>query len=76
MIRRCLELFSSVWPASTVALLIALGLSASLPAAAQGWELSAVYGRGVHAYFANQTSQADQLLSEVIEAGSSPSLLP
>ncbi len=34
-------------------------------------ELSAVYGRGVHAYFANQSDQAEQQFTQVIQAGSS-----
>jgi hypothetical protein len=33
-------------------------------------ELSATYGRGVHAYFANQLDLAEQLFSQVIEVGS------
>ncbi len=34
-------------------------------------ELSAIYGRGVHAYFANQSHQAEQHFTQVIQAGSS-----
>ena len=33
-------------------------------------ELSAMYGRGVHAYFANQAAEAEELFSQVINAGS------
>ena len=36
----------------------------------QALQLNDVYGRGIHAYFANQTSQADELFSQVIQAGS------
>ncbi len=32
-------------------------------------EMSATYGRGVHAYFSNRMTQAEQLLSQVIEVG-------
>ena len=32
--------------------------------------VTAVYGRGVHAYFAGRTNQAEQLFTEVIQAGS------
>jgi len=33
-------------------------------------EMSAVYGRGVHAYFSNQMAGAEQLFSQVVGAGS------
>ena len=36
----------------------------------QSSELSLLYGRGVHSYFANQTSQAEQQFTAVIDAGS------
>ncbi len=34
-------------------------------------ELSAIYGRGVHAYFSNQSHQAEQHFTQAIQAGSS-----
>ncbi len=33
-------------------------------------EMSAVYGRGVHAYFANRMARSEQLFSQVVQAGS------
>ncbi len=51
--------------------LLALGFVASVRAQAQNSsELTAAYGRGVHAYFANRTDLAEQFFSRVIEAGS------
>jgi hypothetical protein len=51
--------------------LLALGFVASVRAQAQNSsELTATYGRGVHAYFANRTDLAEQFFSQVIEAGS------
>ena len=43
---------------------------AAAPAGAQSVGMSDVYGRGVHAYFSDQASTADQYLSQVIDAGS------
>ena len=51
--------------------LLALGSMVSDRVQAQNSsELAATYGRGVHAYFANQTDLAEQYFSQVIEAGS------
>lgn len=59
----------TIW---TIALApLALGFVAGDRAQAQNAAaLTATYGRGVHAYFANQVSLAEQLLSQVIDAGS------
>lgn len=53
-------------------LCIAIGFAlAATPALAQSsTALTAVYGRGVHAYFAGNTSAAEQYFTEVIQAGS------
>ena len=50
--------------------LLAAGLLACQSAQAQSSsELAATYGRGIHAYFDNQTSQAEEYFSRVIQAG-------
>ncbi|NOZ40739.1 MAG: hypothetical protein GXP24_11010 [Planctomycetes bacterium] len=55
----------------TSCLALAWSLSVAVPAQAQqGSALSAVYGRGVHAYFAGNMSQAEQLFTQVIQVGS------
>lgn len=53
-------------------LCVAIGFAlAATPASAQSsTALTAVYGRGVHAYFAGNTSAAEQYFTEVIQAGS------
>lgn len=47
---------------------IMVGKSQALPVDTS--EMMATYGRGVHAYFSGQQSQAEQLFSQVIGAGS------
>lgn len=53
-------------------LCVAIGCALAItPASAQSSSaLTAVYGRGVHAYFAGNTSAAEQFFTEVIQAGS------
>jgi len=53
-----------------VVLSIESGLLASKVQAQNSAEMSAVYGRGVHAFFANRMADAEQLFSQVIQAGS------
>jgi len=53
-----------------VALSIACGPLATETQAQDSSEMSAVYGRGVHAYFSNRMAGAEQLFSQVIQAGS------
>jgi hypothetical protein len=52
------------------ALASALVLGAETSRGQSGPDMTAVYGRGIHAYFANRTSQADAYFSQVINAGS------
>lgn len=55
-----------------LACLLSSMLLSPVPAVAQqASALASVYGRGVHAYFAGNTSQAEQYFSQVIDAGSS-----
>jgi hypothetical protein len=68
-------LFSFHRPSSSLRVIawgfLTLGLAVADHAQAQNSsELTATYGRGVHAYFANQIDLAEQFLSQVIEAGS------
>ena len=53
-----------------VVLSIECGMLASNVQAQDSAEMAAVYGRGVHAYFGNRLSGAEQLFSQVIQAGS------
>ncbi|NOY29616.1 MAG: hypothetical protein GXP28_05400 [Planctomycetes bacterium] len=53
-----------------VALSVAWSPLATETHAQDSAEMSAVYGRGVHAYFSNRMSGAEQLFSQVIQAGS------
>ncbi len=53
-----------------VVLSIAWGSLATEAQAQDSAEMSAVYGRGVHAYFSNQVTDAEQLFSQVVGAGS------
>lgn len=50
--------------------LVILCTATTLLQAQNSVELTATYGRGVHAYFASQADLADQLFTQVIEAGS------
>lgn len=52
------------------ALVSALVLGAETSRGQSGPDMTAVYGRGIHAYFANRTSQADAYFTQVINAGS------
>ncbi len=54
---------------SLVSVLAGLSISSSAHAQ-QRSALAAVYGRGVHAYFAGNSSQAEQYFTQVIQAGS------
>ncbi len=59
-------------PQSIFAIIALTGifLPASSVLAQQPPEMAATYGRGVHAFFARRTSDAEQMFSEVIAAGS------
>lgn len=54
-----------------ICLTLAAALWASAAVAQSSSALTAVYGRGVHAYFAGNSTQAEQHFTEVIQAGSS-----
>ncbi len=70
-VHRCL---GSSWPIfAPLALAIAAAMQ-PLAAAQPPAEMTDVYGRGVHAYFANQLAAADSYLSQVIQAGSTDPL--
>lgn len=63
---------TAVFSFSVLVVGLALVLASSIltPAhAQQGSALAAVYGRGVHAYFAGNTSQAEQYFTQAIEGG-------
>jgi len=51
-------------------LTIAWGQFSTEAQAQDSAEMAAVYGRGVHAYFSNRISGAEQLFSQVVQAGS------
>jgi hypothetical protein len=50
--------------------LAAIMLAPHIAAAQTSSDMSAIYGRGVHAYFANQTPLAERYLGDVINSGS------
>ncbi len=64
---------ATTWALRRIGVCLALGcLMVATPASAQSSSaLTAVYGRGVHAYFAGNSTQAEQYFTEVIQAGSS-----
>ncbi len=64
---RCLPLRAALVAGALVSALV-LGAEPSL--GQSGPDMTAVYGRGIHAYFANRTSQADAYFTQVINAGS------
>ena len=57
------------WTSSV--LLVCATVMANAALAQSSSALTAVYGRGVHAYFAGNSTQAEQHFTEVIQAGSS-----
>ncbi|MCA9231885.1 MAG: hypothetical protein KDA57_14645 [Planctomycetales bacterium] len=58
------------WSVVLLALSLVGGQFAAQAAAQDSPEVSAAYGRGVHAYFGNQTGAAEQLFTQVVQAGS------
>src|SRR5690348_14463125 len=62
---------SSLVSFSRTALVLMLPLGYAATAAAQySGEMTEVYGRGVHSYFAGQIAEAEQQFTQVIDAGS------
>jgi len=57
-------------PVPVVSLALILDSTTSLAAAKQSSAITAVYGRGVHAYFAGNRMLAEQNFTQVIQAGS------
>ena len=62
--------FSSFAPLLASGVIIVTLLPANPTVGQDASELRATYGRGVHAYFAGQVAQAEQLFSQAVEAGS------
>ena len=63
--------FSNSLSAFVVCLLACNVIASNQALGADAAQLTATYGRGVHAYFGGQASQADALLTQVAQAGSS-----